>query len=87
MSPPCKRFSELVYKGWLAHGDNPVLDRAIEGAVTHPPDKAGNTYLSKGKSHSRIDPLVAGVMAVGFCCDPPTDNSGAWSNAASGMWG
>jgi phage terminase large subunit-like protein len=87
MSPPCKRFSELVYKGQLAHGDNPLLSRAVEGAVLHPPDKAGNTYLSKGNSHCRIDVLVADVMAVGYCCDPPVSQSGAYSDSSSGVWG
>ncbi len=87
MSPPCKRFSEIVYKGWMAHGSNPVLDRAIEGAQLHPPDKAGNTYLAKSKSVVRIDPLVAQVMAVGFCCDPPQGIDGAYSSSSSGMWG
>lgn len=87
MSPPCKRFSELVYKGQLAHGNNPLLSRAVEGAQLHPPDKAGNTYLSKGNSHSRIDVLVADVMAVGYCCDPPIAQSGAYSDGASGIWG
>ena len=82
MSPPCKRFSQGVYEGWIAHGNNEVLTRAVEGAQLHPPDKAGNTYLSKGNSVTRIDPLVAQVMAVGFCCDPPEDIEGAYS----GMW-
>lgn len=87
MSPPCKRFSTAVYKGWIAHGNNPVLDRAVEGAVLHPPDKAGNTYLSKGSSHTRIDLVVASVMAHGYCCDPPVPADGAWSGApGSGMW-
>lgn len=87
MSPPCKRFSQGVYKGWIAHGNNPVLDRAVEGAVLHPPDKAGNTYLSKGKSHTRIDPLVAAVMAVGFATNPPIIIDGAWADESTGMWG
>ncbi len=88
MSPPCKRYSQGVYKGWIAHGNNPILDRAVEGAVYHPADKAGNTYLSKGKSYNRIDPLVASVMAVGFCCDPPeVEEQGAYADSSSGMWG
>lgn len=87
MSPPCKRFSEGVYRGWIAHGNNAVLDRAVEGAQLHPPDRAGNTYLSKGKSHTRIDPLVAAVMAVGFATDPPIQVDGAWGDSSSGTWG
>ena len=87
MSPPCKRFSEGIYRGYIAHGNNPVLDRAVEGAQLHPPDKAGNTYLAKGKSHTRIDPLVAQVMAVGFATNPPVLIDGAWGDASTGMWG
>jgi phage terminase large subunit-like protein len=87
MSPPCKRFSQGVYDGWIAHGSNPVLDRAIEGAQLHPPDKAGNTYLSKGSSKVRIDPLVAQVMAVGFACDPPQGADLAYTGPGTGMWG
>jgi phage terminase large subunit-like protein len=87
MSPPCKRFGQGVYEGWIAHGHNPVLDRAVEGAVLHRPDKAGNTYPAKSDSKTRIDPLVAQVMAVGFCCDPPSGADAAYTDASSGMWG
>lgn len=87
MAPPCKRFSELVHRRVIAHGNNPLLDRAVEGATLHPPDKAGNTYLSKGKSKNRIDVLVAQVMAVGWCCSPPVVQSGAYADSSSGMWG
>lgn len=87
MSPPCKRYAEGVYRGWIAHGNNPVLDRAVEGAILHPPDKAGNTYLAKGKSHTRIDPLVASVMAVGFATNPPVLMDGAWADSSTGTWG
>lgn len=88
MGPPCKKFSEFLHNGWLAHGDNPALNRAQEGAQTRPPDDRGNTAVSKGKSVTRIDPLVSAVMAVGFCCAPPEDTSGAWSaKAGTGMYG
>lgn len=87
MSPPCKRFSECVYTGVLAHGNNPILDRAVEGAQLHPPDKAGNTYLAKSSSKTRIDALVAQVMSVGFCCDPPEGASSAYLDGSTGMWG
>jgi phage terminase large subunit-like protein len=87
MSPICKQFSQMVYRGQLAHGANPVLDRCVEGAVLHRPDKAGNTYLSKGDSHARIDVLVAAVMAVGFATNPPEDTSGAYTSESAGMWG
>lgn len=87
MTPSTKRFIECVYRGLLAHGSNPVLDRAVEGAALNPPDKYNNTYPVKNKSHTRIDPLISGIIAVGYCCDPPVHSSGAWADAASGMWG
>lgn len=87
MSPPVKRFQEMIYNGQIAHGNNPVLDRAVEGAELHPVDKAGNTYLSKGRSKNRIDALVAQVMAVGFATNPPVQQSGAYADASTGMWG
>jgi phage terminase large subunit-like protein len=87
MAPACKRFAEFVYNGWLAHGDNPVLTRAVEGAQLRPPDDVGNTCLTKSKSVTRIDPLQAAVMAVGFTCAPPDDTSGAWSSPSAGSFG
>jgi phage terminase large subunit-like protein len=87
MAPACKRFAEFVYNGWLAHGDNPMLNRAVEGAQLRPPDDVGNTCLTKSKSVTRIDPLQASVMAVGYACSPPEDSSGAWSSPEAGSFG
>lgn len=87
MAPACKRFHEAVYKGWLAHGSHPMLDRAIESAELRVRDDVGNAALSKKHSKSRIDALIAGVMAVGYTCDPPVDASGAWADSSSGTWG
>jgi phage terminase large subunit-like protein len=81
MAPPTKRFSELVHRGILRHQDNPALTRAVNNAVLHPPDRAGNTYPSKTKSYARIDPLISGIMAVGHACNPPMVESGAYSGA------
>lgn len=83
MGPPTKRFEELVKKRCIAHGSNPILDNAIEGHELSRPDKAGNQHPEKGKSTSRIDLLVATIMAVGWACDPPVEmkGSGAWSGA------
>jgi phage terminase large subunit-like protein len=87
MGPPLKKFMEFVYNGWLAHGSNPTLDRAVDGAQLRPKDDLGNTMLSKSKSVTRIDPLQAAVMATGFACFPPEDTSGAWAQSGAGMWG
>lgn len=82
MGPACKRFHEMVYNDILAHGDNPVLDRAVEGAQLAPPNRDGMTYVTKAHSLSRIDPLVAAVMATHFACDPPEGTGGYVS-----IWG
>lgn len=83
MAPACKRFHEMVYGGILAHGDNPVLDRAIEGAQLAPPNRDGMTYITKSHSLSRIDPAVAAVMAVHFACDPPEGTASSFVS----IWG
>jgi phage terminase large subunit-like protein len=76
MAPACKRFHEAVYNGILAHGDNPILNRAIEGAQLAPPNRDGLTYVTKAHSLSRIDPAVAAIMAVHFAYDPPEGTGG-----------
>jgi phage terminase large subunit-like protein len=87
MGPACKRFRDMLHSRQIAHGNVPVLDRAAEGAVPHPPDKAGNIYLSKGESKVKIDPLVSHVMSVNFCTNPPIVQSGAYADSSSGVWG
>ncbi len=88
MGPPTKRFEELVKLGAIAHGNHPLLNEAVDGAVLHSPDKAGNRYPSKEKSNSRIDPLVSAVMATGWACDPPVDlkGTGAYSGKGTGTF-
>jgi phage terminase large subunit-like protein len=89
MGPPTIRFEQLLKRGLIAHGGHPLLDEAVNGAVLHKPDKAGNRYPSKEKSTSRIDPLVSAVMATGWACDPPQElkGSGAWSGKGTGAFG
>ncbi len=88
MGPPTKRFDSLVKNCQIAHGSHPMLDNAIDGAVLHTPDKVGNRYPSKDKSLSRIDPLIAAIMATGWACDPPVElkGTGAWSGKGTGAW-
>jgi phage terminase large subunit-like protein len=90
MGPPTKRFENLVKRGHILHGNHPLLNLAVEGAVLDTPDKVGNTFPSKGKSTSRIDPLMSTLMACGWCCDPPQEarSSGAYSGeVGSGIFG
>lgn len=81
MGPPSRRFAYLVRRHMLDHGDHPVLNAAVEGCVLSRPDVAGNRHPAKDKSISRIDPLVAAIMATGWACNPPEElrATGAWS--------
>lgn len=89
MGPPTKRFDDLVKRSAIAHGSHPILDEAIVGAVLKKPDPAGNRYPVKDKSLSRIDPLIAAVMATGWACDPPQElkGTGAWTGKGTGVFG
>lgn len=89
MGPPTKRFEELIGRTAIAHGSHPLLDEAIMGAVLHRPDKNGNRYPAKDKSLSRVDPLLAAVMATGWACDPPQElkGTGAWTGPGTGAFG
>jgi len=81
MAAPSQRFANMLKRHQIVHGNHPVLDAAVEGCVLTKPDRNGNSYPAKDKSISRIDPLVAAIMANGWACDPPSDcvSSGAWS--------
>lgn len=90
MGPASQRFENMIKKHQIAHGHHPVLDLAVEGCVLKSADAVGNRYPSKDKSLSRIDPIVAAIMANGWACDPPQEclGSGAWSGAkGSGVFG
>lgn len=65
MSGPSKAFERLVRGGLLRHGDNPVLSWAA-GNVAVWEDSNGNIKPSRKLSTGRIDPVVAGVIAVGL---------------------
>lgn len=64
MSPAAKHFEELVLNQSLVIPDNPLLTWAISNVILER-DAAGNIKPSKERSRERIDPIVAGVMAVG----------------------
>jgi phage terminase large subunit-like protein len=87
MGPATKQLLKMIYGCQIGHGHNPVLDRAVEGAVLEKPDTNGNTKFSKAASKNRIDPLVGHVMSVGFATNPPIQQSGAWADSSSGTWG
>jgi phage terminase large subunit-like protein len=90
MGPASQRFENMLKKHQISHGHHPVLDLAVEGCVLKTADAVGNRYPAKDKSLSRIDPIIAAIMANGWACDPPEEclGSGAWSGAkGSGVFG
>lgn len=63
MSPPTKAFYELLMKGEIIHGGNPVM-RWMAGNVVVETDPAGNIKPTKAKSAEKIDGIVAAIMAL-----------------------
>ena len=63
MSPAMKEVERLILQGRVRHGGNPLL----RSALTHlavVSDPAGNIKPDRSKSTGRIDPFVAGAMAI-----------------------
>lgn len=63
MSGPTKELEKLVLSKKLAHGGNPVL-RWMADNMTVRQDPAGNLKPDRSKSTSRIDGMVALIMAI-----------------------
>lgn len=61
LSEPTKDFREKIYRGELHHAGDPVLQFAVNNAVTK--DTNGNIMLDKDKSEQKIDPLAALINA------------------------
>lgn len=64
MSEPAKTFEALVLSKKLNHGNNPVLTWMVDNVAVEM-DPAGNVKPDKAKSGSRIDGVVATIMALG----------------------
>ena len=62
MSPALRTLEGDILNGKVAHGDHPVLTMCASNAVVRM-DPAGNRKLDKGRSHGRIDGMVALAMA------------------------
>ncbi len=73
MSPPLKELERLILQRRVRHGGNPLLRYSIKSLAVRS-DPAGNVKPDREKSTGRIDPFVAGVMAVD-----------AWSRDPAGM--
>ena len=66
MSPPTKRFYELLMEGKMVHGAHPVL-RWMAGNVVVDTDPAGNIKVTKKRSPDKVDGIVAAIMALDRC--------------------
>jgi len=80
MAPAVDKIERLVAQRKLRHGGNPILNMCAMGAVVEA-DAAGNRKLTKKKSLTRIDGMVALAMALGCAGDadeaPPVS---AWDD-------
>jgi len=70
MSPALGNFETLLLETKLRHGAHPLLTMGASGAIAVR-DPAGNRKLDKVRAKSRIDALVAAVMAVHSLLDAP----------------
>ena len=65
MSDPTKKLEALILSKKIRHNKNPLLKWCASN-VSIEEDAAGNIKPSKKKSHQRIDPIVALIMAIGI---------------------
>lgn len=63
LSPPSKELERLVAEAKLRHGGNPVLRYCASG-LTFVEDPAGNIKPDRRRSSSRVDGMVALIMAL-----------------------
>lgn len=77
MSTPTKMFYELLMKGEMIHGGNPVL-RWMAGNVVVEQDPAGNIKVTKAKSKDKIDGIVASIMALDRCVRHEEDQTSVY---------
>jgi phage terminase large subunit-like protein len=82
MSAPAKELEKLILGGALNHGGNPVLRWAAANVAVET-DAAENIKPSKVKSHQRIDPVVALVMALGRAILARKDYGGLYADEAT----
>lgn len=65
MNEPSKEFERMMLARLLRHDDHPVL-RWMASNVVFDSDPAGNIKPSKSTSRSKIDGIVASIMALGL---------------------
>ena len=76
-SGPMKRLLELVLRGEIEHGGNPVLRWMASNTVADM-DPAGNIKPSKNKSTEKIDGIVALIMALARASVVPIKQKHTW---------
>ena len=76
MSAPCKELEKLVYGKQINHGNHPVLNWNASN-VQIQADAAGNIKFSKSKSKSKIDGMVALVMALAQYMNQEQEDDGS----------
>lgn len=64
MSPRIEAYETYLLNGKMRHGNHPVLNMGASGAIVVR-DPAGNRKIDKSKAGTKIDALVASLMAVG----------------------
>ncbi len=69
MSAPMKELERLYLSGLIAHGGNPLL-RWMASNLVATQDPAGNIKPDRAESRSKIDGMVATVMALGRAIAP-----------------
>jgi len=70
LGPATAAFETRALNGQLRHTGNPLLAWAL-GNVALERDAAGAAKPNKRRSHDRIDPVVASIMAVGMAAREP----------------
>jgi phage terminase large subunit-like protein len=80
MSAPSKEFLNLVLSNKLIHGNNPVLRWNVSN-VSVKQDASGNIKPDKSTSTSRIDGLVATIMALGRAIASDRANDSVYESA------
>ena len=68
MSEPTKRWEAAVTNHRLRHDGNPILTWAMSNAVVEL-DSNNNPRVSKRRSTEKVDPVVAGIVALAVALD------------------
>ena len=85
MSPPTKRFYELLMEGKMVHGAHPVL-RWMTGNVVVDTDPAGNIKVTKRRSPDKVDGIVAAIMALDRCIRHEENSGSVYDDPDRGLF-